>query len=87
MRRLLFVVRRDLKDMLATTAFRIMVLIVAFITVAASVIIPVALHLQSWYGVQEAEPVLAMITGLIIYFFSLFVLLAFVWRLLLLPLQ
>ena len=82
---MLLVLRRDFHEMRATAAFRIMIAIVAVITVGASVAISIALRLQSWYGVPEAAPVLDLIVGLIVYFLPLFVLIAFIWAFASLP--
>lgn len=82
---MLLVFRRDFHEMRATAAFRIMIAIVAVITVGASVAISIALRLQSWYGVPEAAPVLDLIVGLIVYFLPLFVLIAFIWAFASLP--
>ncbi|MBN2240806.1 MAG: ABC transporter permease subunit [Dehalococcoidales bacterium] len=61
------------------TAFKIMLIIEGIITIGAAVGISIALHLQSWYGDAEALPVLEFITGLIVYFLPLVVLIAFIW--------
>ena len=65
--------------MAATTAFRIMLIVAAVITVGAAVGISIALHLQDWYGVAEALPIVEFIIGLVLYFITLLILLAFVW--------
>jgi len=78
-KRILVVFRRDLKEMLSTTAFRIIAGFAAAVTVVAAVVIPVVLHAQPWYGVQEAAPLLTLITGLVIYFLPLLILISFIW--------
>jgi ABC-type transport system involved in multi-copper enzyme maturation permease subunit len=78
-KRTLLVFRRDYREMIATPAFRIMLIVAAAITVGASVIISIVLHRQSWYGDPEARPILDFITGLVTYFLSLIVQIAFIW--------
>jgi len=56
-----------------------MIIIVAFLTIAASAGISAALRLQSWYGVPEAAPALDLILGLVAYFLPFAILMAFVW--------
>ena len=79
MNKLLLVCRRDYREMVATTAFRIMLIIAGIITVGAAAGISIALRLQQWYGVEEALPVVEFICGLIVYFITLAILLAFTW--------
>jgi len=78
-KRMLLILRRDFKEMRSTTAFRIMIIVVAFITMAASAGISIALRLQSWYGMPEAALALDLILGLVAYFLPFMVLMAFVW--------
>jgi ABC-2 type transport system permease protein len=75
----ILVCRRDLNEMRATAAFRIIVAFTIIITAIAAVAISIALHLQSWYGAPEAAPILDLILGLIAYFFPLFILITFIW--------
>ncbi len=79
MNKLLLVSRRDYREMVATTAFRIMLIIAVIITIGAAAGISIALHLQDWYGVSEALPVVEFICGLTVYFITLAILLAFTW--------
>jgi ABC-type transport system involved in multi-copper enzyme maturation permease subunit len=72
------ILRRDFKEMRSTTAFRIMIILVAFVTVAASAGVSIALRLQSWYGIQQAVPALDLILGLLAYFLPFVVLMVFV---------
>jgi hypothetical protein len=65
--------------MVSTTAFRIMLIVAGVITVAAAVGISIALRLQEWYGAVEAFPVTDFIIGLVVYFITLAILLAFTW--------
>lgn len=76
---MLLILCRDFKEMRSTTAFRMMIIIVTFVTAAASAGIPIALRLQSWYGMPEVALVLNMIIGLIAYFLPFMILMAFVW--------
>jgi hypothetical protein len=77
--KLLLVSRRDYREMVATTAFRIMLIIAVIITIVAAAGIPIALHLQQWYGAAEALPIVEFICGLTVYFISFAILLAFTW--------
>ncbi|MDD4923225.1 MAG: hypothetical protein PHF74_00100 [Dehalococcoidales bacterium] len=79
MKKLLLVIKRDYREMVATTAFRIMLIIAIIITIGVAVGISVALRLQQWYGLAEAFPVVEFIIGLVLYFITLLILLAFVW--------
>jgi ABC-type Na+ efflux pump permease subunit len=84
-KRVLLVLRRDYIEMRSSAAFRIMVAIVSVITVGASVGISIALRLQAWFGVPEARPVLDLIVGLVVYFLTFSVLIAFIWAFASLP--
>lgn len=79
MKRVMLVFQRDFREIRSMTAFRIMVIIAAVITIGATAGISIAIHLQSWYGDPEAMPMLEFITGLIVYFIPLLVLIAFIW--------
>ena len=79
MKRMLLILRRDFKEMRSTAAFHIMITIVAFVTIAASAGISIALRLQSWYGIPEAILALDLILGLVAYFLPFMVLMGFVW--------
>ncbi len=79
MKQLLLVIKRDYREMAATAAFRIMLIVSVVITVAAAVGITIALRLQEWYGAAEALPIVEFIMGLVLYFITLLILLAFVW--------
>jgi ABC-type uncharacterized transport system permease subunit len=65
--------------MAATTAFRIMLIIAGIITLGAAAGVSIALRLQQWYGIAEALPVVEFICGLVVYFITLAILLAFTW--------
>ena len=79
------IMRRDYREHRKTAAFRIMLGIVAAVTIAASAGISIALGLQSWLGEPEAGPVLGLFIGLVLYFLPLFILLAFVFAFASLP--
>lgn len=79
MNRMLLILMRDFKEMASTTAFRIMIYLVAFVIVAASTWISIALRLQSWYALPEAAPALDLISGLVAYFLPFMILMAFIW--------
>lgn len=79
MKRVFLVFNRDYHEMIMTMAFRIVCIVAVVIVLGLSVGVSVALHLQDWYGEPEARPMLELIVGLIIYFLTLVVLLAFTW--------
>ncbi len=79
MKKVLLVFKRDYSEMVSTTAFRIMLIIAVVITIGAAAGISIALHLQEWYGAAEAMPIVEFIIGLVVYFITLAVLLAFTW--------
>lgn len=56
-----------------------MIVLVAFVTIAASAGISIGLRMQPWYGMTEAAPGLYLILGLVAYFLPFMVLMAFVW--------
>ncbi len=85
MNRIVLVFRRDYREMRATTAFRIMLGVVAFITVAASAGLAIGLRMQSWFGVGEVVPVLNFILALVVYFIPFIILISFVWSFASLP--
>jgi ABC-type Na+ efflux pump permease subunit len=85
MKRMLLVFRRDYRELRATAAFRIMIGLMAVITVCAATGISIALRLQSWYGEPQARPIIDLIMGLVVYFLPLFILLSFVWAFATLP--
>jgi ABC-type Na+ efflux pump permease subunit len=79
LRRIFLVFMRDYREMVSTKAFRIVCITAVVIILGLSIGVPVALHLQNWYGEQEARPVLDFIVALVIYFLTLIVLLTFTW--------
>jgi ABC-2 type transport system permease protein len=79
MNRIGIVMKRDYRELRQTAAFRIMIIIMAAVTVAAAVGISIALSRQSWLGEPEARPVLGLFIGLVLYFLPFVILLAFVW--------
>jgi len=79
------VLRRDLRELLRTNAFRIVVIVSAVITIGGAVGASIALGRQEWLGVEAAKPLLELIMGLIAYFLPLFVLIAFIWAFASLP--
>jgi ABC-type Na+ efflux pump permease subunit len=76
---MLLIFNRDFKEIRSTAAFRIIIIVVTFITLAASAGISVALRFQSWYGIQEAVPALNLIIGLVAYFLPFMIMIAFIW--------
>ena len=68
------VLRRDLRELRRTNAFRIMVLTFAVITIGIAVGTSVALSKAEWLGVEAAKPMLELVIGLIVYFLPLSVL-------------
>ncbi len=79
MNRIRIVMRRDYREHRQAAGFRIMLIIMAAVTVAAAAGISIALALQSWTGDPEARPILGLFIGLVLYFLPLFILLAFIW--------
>jgi ABC-2 type transport system permease protein len=86
MHRIAIVLKRDYRELKQTAAFRIMLILVAVITVAASVAISVVLGRQAWLGEPQAGPLLELFIGLVLYFLPLLVLLSFIWAFASLPL-
>lgn len=73
------IMRRDYREYRRTAGFRIMLIVMAAVTVAASAGISIALSLQSWLAEPDAKPLLGLFIGLVLYFLPLFILLAFIW--------
>ena len=72
------VMKREYGEMRRTVAFRIILIIAAAVTVAASAGISIALNLQSWFGEHEAAPLMDLFTSLVLYFLPLLILLTFI---------
>ena len=85
MRRMSIVLRRDLRELQQTNAFRIMVIISAVITIGGAVGVSIALSRQEWLRAEAAKPLLGLIMGLIVYFIPLLVLISFIWAFASLP--
>jgi len=85
LRRMSIVLRRDLRELQQTNAFRIMVIIFAVITVGGAVGASIALSRQEWLRAEAAKPLLGLIMGLIVYFIPLLVLISFIWAFASLP--
>lgn len=85
MRLLGIVLQRDFREMRETNAFRIMLILSAVITVGAAAGISIGLGRQGWLAEAAARPMLEMIMGLVAYFISLVVLMAFIWAFASLP--
>jgi ABC-type transport system involved in multi-copper enzyme maturation permease subunit len=79
LRKVNVVFQRDFKELRRTNVFLIVIIVIAVITIAASVIINVALSNQEWLRQKEARPMLELIIGLAAYFLSMFILIAFIW--------
>jgi ABC-type transport system involved in multi-copper enzyme maturation permease subunit len=79
LRRISIVFQRDFRELRQTNAFLIINTLFAVITIAASVIIVIALRRQELPGKEITRPMLEMIIGLISYFLPLFVLITFIW--------
>jgi ABC-type multidrug transport system permease subunit len=78
-RRAWLVFRRDYNEMIRTTAFRIMSIVTGIVVIAAIAGVSIPLRLQDWYGDAEANEGLNLIYGLVLYFLSLLIFLAFTW--------
>jgi len=79
LRRISIVFHRDFRELRQTNTFLIISILFAIITVAASVIIIIALRKQELLGKETARPMLELIIGLIAYFLPLFILMTFIW--------
>lgn len=79
MKKISIVFHRDFKELRQSSAFLIISIIFAIITVAASAIIAVVLTKQEFLTTVEAKPVFELIIGLIGYFLPLSVLMTFIW--------
>jgi ABC-type Na+ efflux pump permease subunit len=78
--------KRDYREMRQSTAFRIILIVAAFITLAAAIGISIGLSRQSWLGEPEARPLLDLFIGLVMYFLPFAILLSFIWSFANLPL-
>jgi ABC-type transport system involved in multi-copper enzyme maturation permease subunit len=76
---MLTILRRDFAEMRKTTAFRLMLIVSAVIVVGASTGISIVLRRQAWLGTEEAQPWLDLITGLVVYFLPVLIMMAFIW--------
>jgi ABC-type transport system involved in multi-copper enzyme maturation permease subunit len=79
LRRMSIVFHRDFRELRRTTAFLLLVIIFAVITIAAAVIVSIALGRQKWLEEEAARPMLELIIGLIAFFLPLSVLMSFIW--------
>lgn len=79
MHRIVTVFKRDFKQLRQNNAFLIISVLVALVTVIASVIIPVTLKNKEFIGTAAAGPILELIISLAAYFLPLFVLMTFIW--------
>jgi ABC-type transport system involved in multi-copper enzyme maturation permease subunit len=75
----MIVMARDFREIRRGTAFRIMLAIIAAITLAAAAGIILGLREQSWLGQPQAIPILELIMALVAYFIPLAVLISFIW--------
>jgi ABC-type transport system involved in multi-copper enzyme maturation permease subunit len=79
LRRIKIVFYRDFRELRKTNAFLIISILFTVITVAASIIIVIALRKQELLGKEIARPMLELIISLIAYFLPLSVLMTFIW--------
>lgn len=79
MGRISTVIRRDFKELRQSSAFLIISIIFAVITVAASAIIIIVLPRTKFPGTEEARYVFGLIIGLIGYFTPVSILMTFIW--------
>jgi len=73
------IIKRDYRELRQSTAFRIILIVAGLVTLAAAVGISVGLGLQSWLDAPEAQPLLDLFIGLVLYFLPFIILLTFVW--------
>jgi hypothetical protein len=78
MRRTVIVLKKEYREIRQSTAFRILLIIAAAVTLAASGGISIALNLQSWLGDATATPLLGLFVSLVLYFLPLFIIIAFI---------
>jgi hypothetical protein len=79
------VLQRDYRELRQTTAFKVMIIISALITIAGSIIVSLILGRQEWFRIEAAGPLLELILGITAYFLPLFILMAFIWAFASLP--
>jgi len=73
------VLRRDFQEIRRTNAFRILVIVSAVVTIGIAAGTSIAFNKAAWLALDSAKPILEFTMGLIIYFLTLFVLMAFIW--------
>jgi ABC-type transport system involved in multi-copper enzyme maturation permease subunit len=73
------VFQRDFKEIRQTNVFLIITILFALITVAASVVITVALKRQEFPDKETIRRMLELIIGLVAYFLPLSILMTFIW--------
>lgn len=78
-KRVVTVFQRDFKELRKTSAFLIICIIFAAVTIAASTIITIILKKQELRGYLPAKPILELIVGLVAYFIPLSVMITFIW--------
>lgn len=78
MRRIGIVMKREYRELYQTAAFRIILIVVAAVTVAAAVSISIALNRQPWLGEETSTPLLGLFVGLVLYFLPLFIIITFI---------
>jgi ABC-2 type transport system permease protein len=71
--------KRDYLELRQATAFRIILIVAAVITLAAALGISIALSRQPWLDVPEARPMLDLFIALVLYFLPFIILLSFIW--------
>ncbi|MDD3521228.1 MAG: hypothetical protein PHU65_08370 [Actinomycetota bacterium] len=73
------VFQRDIKELLKTSIFKIVSIIFALVTVAASLILVFVLRKQDIFSNEYSKSILELIIGLISYFIPLTILMTFIW--------
>jgi ABC-2 type transport system permease protein len=85
LRKINIVFNRDFKELRQTSAFLIIIIVFAVITITAAVFTSIILKKQEWLRIEAARPMLELIMSLIAYFLPLFVLMTFIWAFASLP--
>ncbi|HSW58899.1 MAG TPA: hypothetical protein VLH15_10875, partial [Dehalococcoidales bacterium] len=70
---------RDFRELRQSNAFRVMLVVVTAVTIAASVGISIALGRLAWLGEETARPLLVLIISLVAYFLPFLIIMAFTW--------
>ena len=79
MKETMIIFKRDFIEMRRTNAFLILNSIFAILTVSIAIAVSILFKRQAWIMLPAARPLLIMILGLIAYFLSFSVFMAYIW--------